>query len=512
VLFFVCSQRPLYARLSTLSPNDPFPAFSTHNPHDFLYMYHTSFLKHYEQEDTDRRIAFSVSPFYQRAKNGANRFGCKSSLGDINGPWNAIGLMYGDIPCGKDRGPTLKKAFQCAQFCQGMKFCGDEVINDPSFNSTRFMHDPSLSDTSQRFGFLSVPIKYRKVGVRFDATGLLTHDIGINILWGIADITQTTTGFRDLSINFSNQTVTGGPDDIFSRDSNKNELHQYITQPINQIFKELGLDASEFHESSIEDLQASMFWRHAFTINSKKDKINPERYPQFLFIPFLSVDGTLAVGKKQCPSKLLARSFGNNGHHALGFNLGFDIDFFETVEIGISGGGAYFFNRDISNLFVPTHELQSTIFPFSTDVNYKPGNNWHFTALMNAYHFIENLSFHVQYIYVSHSNDKICLLRPNTGTKLTLEPGSCPTNQDIDPESKLAESPCGCTFNETPSENVFKPYVLEKRSSWSSQMLDVALNYDIAPQASLGILWQIPIKQRNAYRSNTLTCSFEARF
>ena len=62
------------------------------------------------------------------------------------------------------------------------------------------------------------------------------------------------------------------------------------------------------------------------------------------------------------------------------------------------------------------------------------------------------------------------------------------------------------------ADTAFKPEVLEKRSDWKVMVANAGFNYDISPNYSLGILWQIPLSQRNAYKSLTTMIGFNAVF
>jgi hypothetical protein len=94
---------------------------------------------------------------------------------------------------------------------------------------------------------------------------------------------------------------------------------------------------------------------------------------------------------------------------------------------------------------------------------------------MNVYNFMGNLSFFFQYVLVIHKEDKICL--------------DC-SNDDC----------------------AFMPEILENLSAFRVQVANIGFNYEIAPQISLGFLWQAPLSQYNAYRSTTIMVGFNAAF
>jgi hypothetical protein len=166
---------------------------------------------------------------------------------------------------------------------------------------------------------------------------------------------------------------------------------------------------------------------------------------------------------------------GNNGHDAVGFNTGFTLDFDETLEIGVEGGGTFFSREKYSNFRVPVNEFERTIFGCTTDVCIKPGINWHFIGTIHARRFIDKLSALAQFVLVSHDKDRI-------------EP---------------------FTFIPQIMENI---PMLENLTKWDLRMFNLALNYDISPHISIGALWQAKLGRRNAPRVNTVLASFVANY
>jgi hypothetical protein len=118
--------------------------------------------------------------------------------------------------------------------------------------------------------------------------------------------------------------------------------------------------------------------------------------------------------------------------------------------------------------------VQKGIYPFPTTVKRTPGINGNFGILFHAYHFLDCLSFHAEYAFIRHCEDKIKVL-----------------NDPI---------------------NAFRPRQLECLTKWTSQMLTTAFNYDISPNLILGVGAQWPTRQRNAYRSTTLFGSIIGTF
>ena len=156
------------------------------------------------------------------------------------------------------------------------------------------------------------------------------------------------------------------------------------------------------------------------------------------------MEGSVAVDDPLDPGVMFAVPIGNNGHDSLGGKLGFDFEFFETMQIGIDVGGLHFFSKDRTNYPVPNTYMQSRIYPFRTDVTIDPGPTWQCTVKLAARHFLAKASAHVEYSYVNHQKDKITL----------KDPTAVPFTPDDNEYLKNATK--------------FLPEVLENGSRWSS--------------------------------------------
>ena len=188
-------------------------------------------------------------------------------------------------------------------------------------------------------------------------------------------------------------------------------------------------------------------------------------------MPWVHAQAQLAVEPVINPNKVFALPLGNNGHSSVGFDSGFDLDFFDTIKIGFNAGFTHFFPRQRCGYRVPTDIYQNGFIPFQADVQYSPGNNWNFGCKMTAYHFLCNLSFYGQFIKVNHAQDRICILRSASKEKNVED---------------------------------FLPGQLEKVSSWQSSLFNLGLTYDISSNFALGLLWQPTVSGRNVFRSGTL--------
>lgn len=437
VILMSCRTLPF----ATLTTSDPYPLYTTLDPQTYLYTHDKTILKGLTpQTRHSPLIGISITPFGINADKAKGPCGGEIEIGDLDGRWSMVPLLFGSVPQGQILPPTLQAA-------RAALFPG--VVGP--------IEDATAIDPNQLVGFFSVPIEYRKRGLRIQLETQITCNLGLSLQTGFSEISQCAN-FLDLTDSntfaCSNANLT------------QCNVEDYLMYPLKQIANEIGLNIDNFLKLSIEDIRLGAYWRHAHVVN----RHNLD-YPEFLCIPFLAVNGSFATGKPKPGSQAFAVPFGNNGHNAIGGKGGINLDFVETIEIGGEVGFTHFFQKSFDNYRIPTSEYQQGIYPFSTSACVQPGMTWFMGAKMNAYHFLHHLSFWAEYMYIDHRRD--CL---------TLK---CP-----DP--------------------AFDPEYPTKRTSWKVQQLTTAFNYDISPNMSLGFLWQAPTAQRNAYRASTLLFSFSA--
>ncbi len=440
--------------LSSLSRNDPYPVYTSLDPHDFLLLREKLKLKN---EDFANRIndnvCISFSPFGQNADSGRTTGGSRAELGDLGGRWGMIPLLYGPIPAGQTLAPTLETALN--NLFPGV--------------TPGTLNDGTKIDPNHDFGYFSLPLEYRKRGVRFQ---LLAHAIGgfgINLQAGVASMSQTTTGFHNLT-GCGTHTCPFDPAPL-TNDS----VNSFLMDQLKPIADEIKLDICDFCQVSAEEVRLNIFWRKPIPLNQ-----DDENWPNFILTPFIEVGGSVSPAPIKDPNKALnnvalAVPFGSGEHSAVGFTAGFDIDFVESIEIGAQVGITHFFEKSFDNYRVPTSEYQTSIFPYRTSVSISPGLSWQFGAKLASYHFLDKLSGYFEYVQVEHKPD------------------------DID-------------LKKCDDEGIFLPGQLEKISGFMVKIANMALNYDISPNMSLGIFWQAPLSQKNAYRSSTVLFSLNGRF
>lgn len=449
----VVMQSPILA-LSSLAKNDPYPVFSTLDPHTFLYTHEK--LKVIDPDFAARKrdtVGIALSPFGQNADRGRDINGKRTELGNLGGNWGMIPLLYGPIPPGKTLAPTLQTAL--ANLFPG-------VVAGSLSDGTKI-------DPDQQFGYFSVPLKYRKRGVRFQLEADIYAGFGLSFKTGLVSMSQTNTGFTNLT-SCTQPTCPFDPLPLTDE-----AVRKYLMSELKPIAKEIGLNICNYCETSIEEVRLQLFWRRGFEINRDE-----QDWPHFLIIPFFQIGGTVSPGdENRLDEAALDRAFflpfGNNDHSGVGFTTGLNIDFVESIEVGAEVGMTYFFERNFEKVRVPTSEFQTGIFPYTTDVSVHPGFNWHFGGKISAIHFLDRLSGYFQYLQMEHKPDDITLRK-------------C---EDAD---------------------FFLPQQLEKLTGFKAKFIDVALNYDISPNIGLGLFWQAPISQRNSYRSSTIMFSFYATF
>ena len=90
--FFLLLQLPIQA-LSSLAKNDPYPVFSSLDPHTFLYTHEKLKIKNpdFAQRKRDN-VGISLSPFGQNAERGRNADCQRVPVGDRTGRWGMFPL------------------------------------------------------------------------------------------------------------------------------------------------------------------------------------------------------------------------------------------------------------------------------------------------------------------------------------------------------------------------------------------------------------------------------------
>lgn len=524
--------------MPNLTINDPFPLYSSVYPYSYLATRQKANLMNFSYAYAENRFRISCSGYHQFANCGYNSERHAVNLGDLpNGRWNILGLFY-DPPL-RDVlfnalciFPTTSPATAPPQGCENSYAIPADDTLKTGNNCFRTITDPNLVDPNQEFGFFTIPLAYRKYGVRFESEILLIdrcyYAVGLRVQWGISDIRQTVRAFNDLTCQAlgiacpatairGDQGTNSGPaptaqapiavappfvnplteppcpipgcepcDNCVTplQEFQPTETEtlalgfdakckQFVIENImgrqDEIARVLGLDIRNYHKVGLDDLRVGLFYRHIFIINE-----DDERYPRVLFMPFAELIGGIPMAKEIDQRDIFAVPLGNNRFTSVGGQTGFTIDFLDTIDITFAAGFAYFFKRDICNFRLPTNSAESGIFPYSADVTIRPGPTWHANIGIHGYHFLPNCSFWAEYSVVSHTQDDIKVCR-----------SFIPENSNY-------------------FETGFDVERAEHFSKWEAHMANFAFNFDLSDNFSIGILFQAPVRQRNVYKSSTL--------
>ncbi len=535
IVILTCLMPQVNFGISMLTKNDPYPMYSTvYDP--YLTTWTQEWFKGFNDECYSYEgFAFSITPFTQKASTGRNFEHERRLLGDLQGYWNMVALLYGpDITGATSSVPPTATNINSLVNTQ-LGFAKQNIFAD-LFDDVSIERDARnnfviseansqsapyvLTDNTEQIGFFSVPIKYRKVGVRAEFQVQVFCDFGVTLQVGVSEIRQTFTGLvnraANLPLNQQNLDTSAGSCPFVACCPSPNSMGDlpvqsfpnnfcrnipillsdgaydqacmtsvpnvdHCTTPLAQIqgelmtnekaqliFRQLGLRTCNFEETSFEDVRIIAWWRHIYDINH-------DRYcwPEFLLIPALSFNLVIPTAKKLNRNLIQALPFGNDGHFSFGFDAGLAMDFVETIEVAFNGGLNYFSPKNKKNYRLPTDTEQSGIFPYATNVRVKPGLNFNFNAIFNAYHFYDRFTAYAEWVYVKHEADSIEL-------------------KEADP--------------------AFLPDIAACLTKFTSQFVNAAINYDISPNITLGFMGQFPVAQRNAYRSTTYLGTFRAVF
>lgn len=464
---------------SNITPNDPYPMFSARYPYDFLTTSYREYLKGNLPDNKNTYFSASVSPFFQSAGDGKNYENKRVALGDLHGRWNMLAIFYD---------PAVRNKL-------GRDLHLDIITTSTTNpeNCLSLLTTPTTTDPNHEFGFLSVPIKYRKYGGRVELDFRAACDWGLKIQTGFVDLKQTVS-FVDRTCAAQGKICdchTQADGDCTAITNSQCDITQFqcpckreiMTQIMarNQrkaIAKALGLNIESSCNQGMEDLYFTLYWRKVIPVNQKL-----EDWPYFLFMPFAAFEAIAPTSKEVNPNCLFTLPTGNNGHAGLGFSAGLNFDFVETLEFGVQGSMTYFLKRNYFDAPVPTQELQMGMFPYKADYTMRPGVNWTISALINAYHFLDRLSVYAQFVAVGHCASKFWNTADEDLPIVAHRFDSSNPNEVI-PEVQLCK--------------------MVEMSKWQSHVINVGFTYDISPNVALGFLWQAPVYQKSAYRATTL--------
>jgi hypothetical protein len=568
----------LFAELTTLQFADPAPNFSANDsmvpPNSQFLDLKQARLKN-ETPNKKRGFGINLSGFIQgasRAKsyNGQNDYGSVVGspqngfeLGDFRGTLYAMGLFLGANPKNGNTiwgnyNKTPKTAAtsscngtdtgnaQCITDCSIQAFglpsclraiaealagttyttpnCADAasttgVVFNPSttanLNIPSIFSETALGLDTKYFGAFSMPITYRKQGLRLEFNCNFNDYLELTIQSGFASMQQQYTNTTAMQAttattcapigqtapgpySISNvQTIcpttgsTGSPTTISPLYQNLNLqtvsttttataqalFNTWICNNLDNILsKECGINQSScsFNDYSVEDVRCTLTLQRTYDPNRFNGDDEEDTWPDMIFTPYVWAGGSFPVAKSIDYSNLLSLPFGNNGHASAGGGVGMTFDFAESVEIGFEGGTTYFFGKDEYRPF-PTHPLQRVVYPFWTNVHTQPGCNWNIKALLNAYQFLKHVNFWFTYELIDHRKDSF-------------------------------------TICDSTKAQYFYPDTLACLSDWRGQFFSAAVVFDIQPGMQASFMWQQPISPRNAYYPVTIMGSLNFMF
>lgn len=449
-----------------------FPPFSTKYHFDIMNSENKEVLKDKDIKGIFERAQFSSTFIGQKATTARDLNKVSVLAGDVHGRLNMVGLLYGDVPSGQNRPTILTDAINLRLYGLDGLSAADLLAQHGLVTADLVLGNDYFTDKTQKFGFFSLPVKYRKVAGRFKASVRILDDFVVTVQAGVADMKQTVTLYVDKTLTLTDdnyQDIYHG--NILANSANfaidrsvveTNLMDQYV-----QIFTALGVNGEDWQDTGAEDVSISLAWRHNIRINKDED---PKDWARFVLTPHFLLAGTFGAGQASDPDVLLSLPFGNNKHHAFHFAGGFNVDFYESVEVSFEAGATHFFDRTYTTR-VPTSEFQSVLFPYKTTVKVEPGATWHVSIGMNAHHFVDKLSMYALYTYVQHLTDTITIPTPPSPT------------------------------------NPFIPRKLEDQTLSKVQNARVGFNYDLSPNMTFGFLWQAPIAQRASYKATTIALS-----
>lgn len=432
--------------------------------------------------------------------------------------------------------------------CDAFLFLPASVTSAQPFTTIpSVFSDDELSQDKTFFGAFSLPLEYRKYGLRIELAAEFCDFAGITIQTGFSNIQQTTTGLismtNGLPAAYTQSTTAGqaqitNPVNLYTQLATnqippqgtstnpvteiENLFDDYISNNIDEILSPecgINLNTCNFDNISVEDIRFILSFKHTFDVDRYTAGDNDEyNWPDMLFTPYAWIGASAPVAKKQNYHKLLSLPFGNNGHASLGGAVGLTFDFIDSIEVGFEAGGTYFFAQNIYRP-IPNHPLQRIAYPYSAAVKAQPGANGHFKALLNAYQFMNHISFWATYEIIQHRKDCYSMCNPseNFVTKsLTYnQTVTTPTPPPTTPSPDITTT-CATPGNKiavgTRTEQIFYPEILRCNSDWRMQFLNMALVFDIQPGMQASIVWQQPISPRNAYYPVSILGSFSFMF
>jgi hypothetical protein len=395
-----------------------------------------------------KRFGFSFVPFYQHSKGAKNKDGSKVFEGDRLGRWFMPGLVQGSAaaPGGSLSGGSTPNLL-IAQGALGSR------------NSVSYISD-TFTDTRSNFGYFSVPIEYRKFGLRHNIFLRFGHGFEARLRAGVVYYEQTPS--------LLDQTTNAAGD--FSALDIQSTVTTMMTGPARALlFNEIGLNVDRDHHTAFEDTHIEVSWHRSFGLTDEDNEHTVS------VMPCIAVGGWLPTGRKQDQDRAMSLGTGN-GFYGVTVDGALNFAFPGTIHLGLGGAVAYFESKRETNKRMPSSDMQSTLYPWKVTVRRRLGTTWNVHLGMYAPRFLDKLSAYVNYIYTCHERDSIRMA-------------------DTDARNAL-----------------FKPAKFERESSFHSQSLHGGLKYEIATELSIGLAVNFHLTGRKMYRTTTILGDLEFKF
>ncbi len=568
IIILVVSSQSILC-LTRWPSNDPAPMYSSMDQLEFMQICKRKCLKN-DPESCGHIFRFDFTPYTNWATTASDINNNEVEIGDMLGgptslipsttsdsqnagktgpsgnPWDVVALFY-DAATRKMLIETLDLGYaapdvnysglypdarwnadgETTAFCQ--TFLDPRAFNQK--DQVNLVTSPTGNDTNQLFGRYSVPVNYRKSGLRFE-TEFGFSDFSLKLQGGVCHIHQNAY-FNDTTCeatgkncasrlaaypeqgtlpscngNSYNCTPPANPEQANTDTTTspcqtgsccmdwadcqcKVIVRDKIMKRQDIINNDFNVSTNSFDKTAFEDMELNFNWAHLFDIN----QFEQPSWAHFVLTPFLTAGVTFPTGYKTgkfCdqhngtpePLEIFALSTGNNGHWSYGGQGGFTFDFAETLSIGFAGGATGFSWRTYDALPFPTQVLQVGYYPYTAKSRMRPGLNWNFLFQINCYHFIDRLSAVLEFVGIGHEKNTIEIIETNERQK-----------DHTKPEAK------DLLIN-----------VMEERSWWRSNFIQGRLNYDLSKNMRVGFGFQVPIFQRQAYRPYTVVGTFDVIF
>ncbi|MFH1831531.1 MAG: hypothetical protein ABH827_01880 [bacterium] len=427
-----------------------------YDPAPFHTIYGTD--KFYTERDSSA-ISFNLSPYYQHTASASKSGdGHKTSAGNIYGAWNMLGVFF-NMPNGSVQNPayvTAKNAITQLQFNPADKKTNTNLAKEENFDVNG---QDSVAIKSALYELVGV--EYEKMGLRGQFAFDFAFGLGVAVKGGVAD-------YKNIPKSFYVKDATGTNEIEDTRAAPVTDVMgaiENILMTANKrdgIAQALGLDLSAQRKVDLEDLHVSVYWHAPI-------KFKDNGSTAFKLIPMVSVGGWLPISEERNQDKLFSVPTGNDGFTAVTIDGSLMLDFPEMIQVGAGGGVSISMTEELENQRIPTSKYQVGLIPWKTNISNKPGTVWYANISFKADNFSPQFSFYFDYIFTEHLKDKITIKETNANKKA-----------------------------------LFKPAVLEERSSWKAQNINAGLKYEFTKNCFMGIAVQGYINGEKTYRTTTM--------